>query len=172
MANRSACSAWLSLLVLAAGLASVPAAAENRLGRQEERLAEAAADFQQGDYQSAWFRFWSLAHEGVASAQFNLGQLYRLGVGIPTELSIARYWYGEAAGQGHAYAQYNLGLMYELGHGTTSDLVETQAWYRRAVARDVPGASSALKRLEQRAREFVPAPRPSLSDARRPEAER
>jgi TPR repeat protein len=113
------------------------------------RLARANEDFQRGDHANAWFGFWGLAREGLPAAQFNLGQFYREGIGIAADLTFARYWYAEAAAQGHAYAQYNLGLMYERGDGTTPDLVEAKAWYRRAAAQDVPGARTALERLER-----------------------
>jgi len=113
------------------------------------RLARANEDFQRGDHANAWFGFWGLAREGVPAAQFNLGQFYREGIGIAADLGFARYWYAEAAAQGHAFAQYNLGLMYERGDGTTPDRVEAKAWYRRAAAQDVPGARTALERLER-----------------------
>lgn len=137
---------------------------------RESRLGRASEDFQRGDHASAWFRFWSLAREGYAAAQFNLGQFYRQGIGIAADLAAARYWYAEAAAQGHPHAQYNLGLMYERGDGTMADLVEAKAWYRRAAAQDVPGARSALERLERPRRSGQAAPRstpPELAEATR-----
>jgi uncharacterized protein len=151
-------------VVLALLLAPAALARDAKPG-QDQRIDSAAIDFEKGDHQSAWFRFWTLAQEGHAAAQFNLGQLYRLGLGVPVEFTMARYWYAEAAAQGHGYAQYNLGMMYEMGHGTRSDAIEAQAWYRRAAAQDIPGAAMALYRLEQKAK-AVP-PRPDLSDAAR-----
>jgi TPR repeat protein len=160
----------LHCILAATALTITPVQASSPPTTADQRLQEAASDFEKGDYQGAWFRFWCLAQEGSAPAQFNLGQLYRLGIGVPTELIMARYWYAEAAAQGHAFAQYNLGLMYELGHGTSADAIEAVAWYRRAAAQDVPGASGALQRLEQRAKNpgEPGAPRPSLSDATAP----
>jgi TPR repeat protein len=133
--------------LLAALVLAVPAGAQ--VPDRGTRLARANDDFQRGDHANAWFGFWGLAREGHAAAQFNLGQFYREGIGIAADLTIARYWYAEAAAQGHAYAQYNLGLMFERGDGTTPDLVEAKAWYRRAAAQDVPGARNALERLEK-----------------------
>ena len=121
------------LLGLATGLSLAPDCSAQMLDR-EARLSRASDDFQRGDHASAWFGFWGLAREGYAIAQFNLGQLYRQGIGIAADMVIARYWYSEAAAQGHPHAQYNLGLMYERGDGTMTDLVEAKAWYRRAAA--------------------------------------
>lgn len=136
--------------VTAATLAASPArAAERTAVPVQQRLVQAADDYRSGDHASAWFRFWSLAHEGHAAAQFNLGQLYREGLGVPTDLALARYWYTEAASQGHAFAQYNLGIMYERGDGTPADLVEARAWYRRAAAQEIGAARAALDRLER-----------------------
>lgn len=138
----------LAFGILAVGLLTAPPGAA-QMADKGARLTRANEDFQRGDHANAWFGFWGLAREGLAAAQFNLGQFYREGIGIAADLAIARYWYSEAAAQGHAYAQYNLGLMYERGDGATPDLVEAKAWYRRAAAQDVPGARTALERLER-----------------------
>ena len=161
------------MLGLALGLSLALDCGAQTLDR-ETRLGRASEDFQRGDHASAWFRFWGLAREGYAAAQFNLGQFYRQGIGIASDMAIARYWYAEAAAQGHPHAQYNLGLMYERGDGATADFVEAKAWYRRAAAQDVPGARSALDRLERPElpkRSSQTAPRslpPGLADATRP----
>lgn len=155
-----------------AGLAT-PDECRAQILDRETRLDRAGEDFQRGDHASAWFRFWGLAREGHPVAQFNLGQLYRQGIGIAPDLTIARFWYAEAAAQGHPHAQYNLGLMYERGDGASSDLVEAKAWYRRAAAQNVPGARSALDRLERpelpkRSSQIAPRPLPpGLADATR-----
>jgi len=154
------------------GLAA-PAVCSAQMLSHEARLNRASDDFQRGDHVSAWFGFWGLAREGFAAAQFNLGQLYRQGIGIAPDLAIARFWYAEAAAQGHPHAQYNLGLMYERGDGASFDLVEAKAWYRRAAAQNVPGARTALDRLERpelpkRSSQIAPRPLPpGLADAAR-----
>ena len=110
-------------------------------------LQAALADYQQGNWQDAWFGLWSLARQGDAAAQFDLAQLYRLGKGIPEDPHLAFVWYEKAAAQGHGYAQYNLGAMYELGHGTPRDLAKAHEWYMRAAARNIAGSQAALDRL-------------------------
>jgi cell division septation protein DedD len=48
---------------------------------------------------------------GDADAAFNLGQAYRLGRGVPTNLSTAKSWFERAARQNHVDAQTTLGLL-------------------------------------------------------------
>ena len=123
-------------------------------------LAKASADFAQGDFENAWFRYWTLARRGDPNAEFNLAQLYRFGKGIPVDRDLARYWYAKAAAQNHGYAQYNLGVIYEVGDGTPRDLAQAREWYRRAAAQNVSAAEAALKRLDAQARERATAPKP------------
>ena len=67
--------------------------------------------WQAGDYPGA-VRLWRpLADRGNADAQFNLGQAYRLGRGVPADLRTAQSWFEKAAQQGHEQAQANLGLI-------------------------------------------------------------
>lgn len=49
------------------------------------------------------------AESGDATAQFDLGNHYSSGVGVPKDYAIAADWYRKAALQGHAKAAYNLG---------------------------------------------------------------
>ncbi len=81
---------------LAATMAAMLAAAP--LGAQSVRAAAVA--------------IWRpLAEAGDADAAFNLGQAYRLGRGIPTNLSAAKTWFERAADKGHIDAQTTLGLL-------------------------------------------------------------
>src|SRR4051812_44493118 len=135
----------------------------------QRQLREATEDYARGDLDNAWFGFWTLARAGSPAAQFNLGQLYRQGQGIPADLSQARYWYAAAAAQGYAYAQYNLGTMYEFGHGATADPVEATRWYRRAATQDLPEAQRALHRLEARQAGRAPVAQATSPGAASPE---
>lgn len=67
--------------------------------------------WQKADYARA-VAIWSpLAENGDADAQFNLGQAYRLGRGVPTNLSRAKDWFERAAMRGHVDALTTLGLL-------------------------------------------------------------
>jgi uncharacterized protein len=65
----------------------------------------------QRNYTGAVAQWRPLADRGDADAQFNMGQAYKLGRGVPQDLKIARSWFEKAAQQGHEKAQVNLGLI-------------------------------------------------------------
>ena len=64
----------------------------------------------------------------VHFAQFNLGQMYRRGDGVPQDDKTAVKWYTLAAEQGNADAQSNLGVMYGMGQGIIRDNVYAHMW--------------------------------------------
>ncbi|SCW82789.1 Sel1 repeat-containing protein [Sphingobium faniae] len=66
--------------------------------------------WQQGDYAKALAEWRPLAETGDADAQFNMGQAYKLGRGVSSDLNTAIQWYRKAAAQGHMRAEDNLGL--------------------------------------------------------------
>jgi cell division septation protein DedD len=67
--------------------------------------------WQAGNYSGAIGQWRPLAEKGDPDAQFNMGQAYKLGRGVPTDLKLAQTWYEKAAQQGHEQAQANLGLI-------------------------------------------------------------
>lgn len=86
------------------------------------------------DYAEAFQRCAPGAENGERQAQFQLGLMYGLGLGVEQSYESALYWYGEAARQGHGKAQVNLGYMYGTGRGVPQDYVEAYAWYSIAAA--------------------------------------
>lgn len=69
------------------------------------------AAWQRADYSAAVAIWRPLAEGGDADAQFNLGQAYRLGRGVPLDLSAAKVWFERAARSGHVDAETTLGLL-------------------------------------------------------------
>lgn len=67
--------------------------------------------WQRADYPGAVAIWRPLAEGGDADAQFNLGQAYRLGRGVPLDLTAAKVWFERAARSGHVDAQTTLGLL-------------------------------------------------------------
>ena len=67
--------------------------------------------WQKADYSAAVAIWRPLAEKGDADAQFNLGQAYRLGRGVPINLAAAQSWFERAADKGHVDAQTTLGLL-------------------------------------------------------------
>jgi uncharacterized protein len=67
--------------------------------------------WQRADYSGAVAIWRPLAEKGDADAEFNLGQAYRLGRGVPINLAAAKTWFERAANQGHVDAETTLGLL-------------------------------------------------------------
>ena len=87
---------------LISGLGAVPAAADVKAGVDA---------WEARDYAGAVREWRPLADRGDADAQFNMGQAYKLGRGVPSDLRIAQSWSENAAQQGQHQAQANLGLI-------------------------------------------------------------
>jgi len=64
-----------------------------------------------GDYARAIGEWQPLSEAGDPDAQFNLGQAYKLGRGVPQDMERARNLFGSAARQGHLQAEANYGLI-------------------------------------------------------------
>ncbi len=57
-----------------------------------------------GEFEAAVTEWRGPALKGDADAQFNLGQAYKTGRGVKTDLNVALDWYSRAAAQGHLQA--------------------------------------------------------------------
>lgn len=88
--------------------------------------------WQRGDFPRAVSEWRGPAAAGDADAQFNIGQAYKLGRGVPTDETQAIDWFRKAALQGHAQAQDNYALAL-FQQGRKSDAVP---WLEKSVARD------------------------------------
>ena len=84
------------------------------------------------------------AEQGDADAQFNLGDMYANGRGVPQDDAEAVRWYRLAAEQGHASAQFDLGFGYANGRGVPQDYAEAVRWYRLAAEQDDASAQFNL----------------------------
>ncbi|HEY8433784.1 MAG TPA: SPOR domain-containing protein [Sphingomicrobium sp.] len=92
--------------------------------------------WQRSDYAGAVAIWRPLAEKGDADAEFNLAQAYRLGRGVPTNLSAAKTWFERAASQGHVDAQTTLGLLlFQNG-----DQAEGLKWLKKAAEQGDPRA--------------------------------
>ena len=92
---------WLVAAVLGAVAAPLPA----------QSVKAGIEAWQRADYAAAVATWRPLAEKGDADAAFNLGQAYRLGRGVPTNLGAAQTWFERAANKGHVDAQATLGLL-------------------------------------------------------------
>src|SRR3954469_21583358 len=92
--------------------------------------------WQRSDYAGAVAIWRPLAEHGDADAAFNIGQAYRLGRGVPTNLSVAKTWFERAARQNHVDAQTTLGLLlFQNGNQT-----EGLKWLKAAAEQGEPRA--------------------------------
>ena len=96
----------IALMTIAlTALAAAPAGAAN------PTVKTGIEAWQKGDYVDAVAVWRRLAEAGNADAAFNLGQAYRLGRGVPTNLAAAQTWLLRAASKDHLDAQATLGLL-------------------------------------------------------------
>jgi uncharacterized protein len=88
------------------------------------------------------------ARQGLAEAQFHLGNMYAYGLAaLPPEADGARLaaqWYFEAARQGHADAQYSLGILFLTGSGVEASPTEATRWIEKAAAQGHGDANAFL----------------------------
>ena len=91
-------------------------------------LEDTTAANPRGDHATAFKAYQSLAAQGNAEAQNNLGELYAKGQGVPQDYVQARKWYEKAAAQGNALAQNNLAELYFAGLGVPQDYVRAYLW--------------------------------------------
>ena len=98
----------------------------------QDGMGKGISAIRDGDYATALRIFKSLAEQGEASAQLNLGVMYASGKGVPQDYKQAIQWFQRAAEQKEASAQHNLGVMYTNGKGVPQDYKQAFKWYRRA----------------------------------------
>jgi TPR repeat protein len=123
--RRHALLGTTALFLIAGGVGGLPAPAFADFN-------DGTAAYEAGDYTRAYNEWLPLARAGNAAAQRNIGQLYRLGLGVPKDLKVAANWYRLAAEQGLARAQANLGVMYLRGEGVERDPVKAADWFAQA----------------------------------------
>ncbi|WP_287979732.1 SPOR domain-containing protein [Sphingomonas sp.] len=122
-------SVWFAVAMLGA---AAPAAAQN---------VKAGVDaWGRGDYAAAVDQWRGPAVAGDADAQFNLGQAYKLGRGVPLDPVLAESWFRKAALQGHAQAEDNYGLALFQANKKADAL----PWLNKSVARGEPRAQLVL----------------------------
>lgn len=90
------------------------------------------------------------AEAGHASAQFNLGNHYRDGTGVPRNQAYALLLFRLAANAGNINAQYNLAHMLFHGQGAMADPGQAFYWWRTAAeAGDACIAERSTEKLDR-----------------------
>ena len=72
------------------------------------------------------------AESGNSRAQYELGQMYLYGDGVPQDFEIATKWYLKSAMSRNEHAQYQLGLCFEKGMGVERDYKKAFFWYMKS----------------------------------------
>ncbi|TPG12830.1 SPOR domain-containing protein [Sphingomonas oligophenolica] len=120
------------LATVVAVLVAAPAAAQN--------VKTGVDAWTRGDYRAAVDQWRGPALAGDADAQYNLGQAYKLGRGVPVDPGLAESWFRKAALQGHLQAEDNYGLALFTA-GKKADAVP---WLDKSIARGEPRAQLVL----------------------------
>ena len=120
----------LSMPAMAVDVATLTQQAENGDKNAQAKLADYYDDKQ--DYQQAFNWYQKSANQGYATAQYNLGVMYRDGQGVRQDYQQAFNWYQKSANQGYAAAQNNLGVMYDEGQGVRQNKVTAKEWFGKA----------------------------------------
>lgn len=134
-------SVWLAALAgttISAGMiAAAPAVAQVA---EQDPVKQGVDAWERGDYKTAVEKWRGPAVAGNADAQFNLGQAYKLGRGVPSDLAQAEEWYRKAAMQGHPQAEDNYGLaLFQNGKRT-----QAVTWLEKSSNRGEPRAQFVL----------------------------
>lgn len=69
---------------------------------------------------------------GHPPAQLQLGELYKLGQGVPQDPAQARAWYQRAANGGNVLAMHRIGVMAARGQGGPADQSAAISWFEKA----------------------------------------
>lgn len=112
---------WLDLSAMYA--AKIPDAVdeEETWGEYDARTRERAI---------YWLR--KAASQGLAKAQYELGQRYVVGKGVSQDDKQAVYWFRKSAEQGYADAQIILGWCYADGDGAPKNEAIAVEWFQKA----------------------------------------
>lgn len=68
------------------------------------------------------------AEEGLASAQYNLGRMYELGIKLPVDKKRAMEWYAKSAKQKYPDAEYRMGISLLYGAGVKRNEPMGRKW--------------------------------------------
>ncbi len=93
-------------------------------------------------YSKALFWLKKSAEERFVEADFELGQLYRLGLGVTSDMTSARMWYQRAASRHKHQALYYLGLI-------AGNVLEAYAWFNLAAQAGIAKAADKRDELHQ-----------------------
>jgi hypothetical protein len=137
----------VAALALALAVLPGPATPQSHV---EGELNHAKAAMQLKKYDEAATRFGKLARAGNPVAQFYMGRLTAMGLGVAKDLPKAVEWFQLAARQGHVEAQAVVGFHYMEGLGVTPSYAEATRWSVLAAEKGHGGAAYNLAKMYTR----------------------
>jgi TPR repeat protein len=123
---------------------------QRQLGSPEQRIALAREAMIGGYEKGALELFRPLAENGDRQAQYWLGHMYNIGLGVEKDPTKAIGWIQKAAEQGFVPAEFRLGQMYRDGVGTLQDFGQALKWFKRAASSGDPIAERSVGELYER----------------------
>lgn len=90
------------------------------------------------------------AEAGDRLAQYDLGETYYAGAGVPADWTEAARWFHRSAEQGYVKAQSTLAMMYASGRGVEKDLSQALIWAERAADQKDAAAQRLRSKLTAR----------------------
>src|SRR5260370_16457825 len=123
-----------------------------------DTLEDAVAAYRTADYAAALRIYRSMADQGLAIAQFNVGLMYDKGQGVSKDEVQAMKWYRLAADQRRSDAQYQLGHLYY----KQNNYAEPAKWFHLAADQDRPHAQPHLAAIPAHAHPVPPHSVPPL----------
>lgn len=112
------------------------------------KLAVAHEALAEGDDATALKLYGSLAEAGNAHAQYQLGDMYQFGFGVPKDTAESISWFRKAADQGLGVAQARLGEIYFTGDATVQDFKAAREWLQKAADQHIAVAERRLGQME------------------------
>jgi uncharacterized protein len=119
----------------------------NSANSSEGGLAYAERALQNGDDQTAWNLFSKLATHNNPNAEYWLGHMYEIGLGIPRDAQKAIDLYKNAADQNVVAAEARLGEIYLSGDQVPPDFGRAKYYLDRAAYRGDPRSAMLLGQM-------------------------
>jgi TPR repeat protein len=94
-------------------------------------------------------RLGDAAENGDVEAMNLLGVLLATNARVPTDYSMALYWFGRAVNGGSADAMHNMANMYLHGHGVARDYANAFRWFQRAGEGDSASAMHSVAAMAE-----------------------
>jgi serine/threonine protein kinase len=87
------------------------------------------------DLANAFRKIKESAEQGYAQAEYQLGNMYRMGVGTDKDFNAAFSWFQKAADQGNAAGINGLAVLYDNGQGIAKDMSKALVLYGDAASK-------------------------------------